>query len=363
MTPTSKSVKLFNLQERKNATGTVTEVDIYQWKNTLIDNLKRETDYAEHCLPTSRWGLEKTPNRGFEDEIEGDGTARLKADQVDSMLTKIASYAPKSIVREIIRRTTKLEDIWSVAKDWAGIKSTGTKHLEYFKVKKSYQKWDKEESPQEYFYRLRDAMEDTLIRREDNIREHGKLVIEQEEMTPTINSIVVLDWLEAIGGPQLIEHIHRIYATDLENVTLASLQNKIWKNLPALLHEIEESQELQISQCNAHEKGVCRQVTSYRNQNKFEKPFMRNKQFSKKPRGKSYTSQPSQRQNKKFCKLCKASGSQSFRSHDLSECWLITDVERNAIAQAAAKANALFACDEEQSSNNDFIQEETEEEL
>ena len=120
----------------------------------MIDNLKRETDYAEHCLPTSRWGLEKTPNRGFEDEIEGDGTARLKADQVDSMLTKIASYAPKSIVREIIRRTTKLEDIWSVAKDWAGIKSNGTKHLEYFKIKKKLPEMGQRRKPSRIFLQI-----------------------------------------------------------------------------------------------------------------------------------------------------------------------------------------------------------------
>ena len=51
----SKSVKLFNLEDRKNSSGSaITEVDIFQWKNTLIDNLKRETDFADLC--TSRPG-------------------------------------------------------------------------------------------------------------------------------------------------------------------------------------------------------------------------------------------------------------------------------------------------------------------
>ena len=54
MDRTSKAVKLFNLEERKNAAGSVTEIDIFQWKNALLDNIKREKDYQEHCLDSSR---------------------------------------------------------------------------------------------------------------------------------------------------------------------------------------------------------------------------------------------------------------------------------------------------------------------
>ena len=116
----SKSVKLFNLEERKNLTGTaITEVDIFQWKNTLIDNLKRDTEFQDLCTETARWDFENVTNRGFQDTVDGDGSALRKASRVHSMLTKIASYAPKSIVREITRRTRSLTDIWNIARDWA----------------------------------------------------------------------------------------------------------------------------------------------------------------------------------------------------------------------------------------------------
>ena len=39
-------------------------------------------------------------------------------------------------------------------------------------------------------------------------------------MTPCINSLVVMDWVDAIGGAPLVEHVHRVYAKDLETVTL-----------------------------------------------------------------------------------------------------------------------------------------------
>ena len=109
----------------------------------------------------------------------------------------------------------------------------------YYKTKNSYLKIDKEETKQEFYYRLRDAMEDTLILGKDNITDDGKVVTEDEDMTPTVKSMVVLDWLDAIGGPPLVEHVHRVYAKELETNTLASLQSRIWKNMTALMREVE----------------------------------------------------------------------------------------------------------------------------
>ena len=236
----SKSVKLFNLEDRKHSSGTaITEVDIFQWKNTLIDNLKRETDFADFCKDEAKWEFEKVPNRGFADAVADDGTGAKKAATVHSMLTKIASYAPKSIVREITRRTRSLADVWNIARDWAGIQSTGAKHLDYYKVKRSYLKDDKEETMQEFYYRLRDAMEDTLIRSDDKIIDDGGVVNIDEDMTPTVKSLVVLDWLDAIKGPALVEHVHRVYAKELETCTLASLQSRLWKNMDSLVRECE----------------------------------------------------------------------------------------------------------------------------
>ena len=350
----SKSVKLFNLEERKNATGSITDVDIYQWKNTLLDHLRREPEFKEHVLESSRWQTEKVKNRGFEDVEENDGNARKKADQVASMLTKIASYAPKALVREITKRTTCLEDVWAITREWAGIHSYGTKHLEYYKVKNSYLKDDTEESPQEFFYRLRAAMEDTLVQRSDNLRDNGKMITEDEDMTPTVRSLIVLDWMHAIGGPALVEHVHRAYATELETTTLASLQPRIWKNLSALMREIEETEDrIKVSRCSVP-KEQCRYVKSISNAKKTKQqrfPIKRNQEkYAQKYNNTSEL----------FCKLCKASGSKNFRSHNIAECWLLSDVDRKAISNASAKANALFAYEEELDENSDVDHTEKE---
>ena len=44
-------------------------------------------------------------------------------------------------------------------------------------------------------------MEDTLLSRSDNIKE-------VEDMTLCLNSMVVIDWVDAIGSAPLVEHIH-----------------------------------------------------------------------------------------------------------------------------------------------------------
>ena len=72
----------------------------------------------------------------------------------------------------------------------------------------------------------------------------------------------------------------------------------------------------------------------------------------------------SQRTNRSlFCKLCKASGYPNYRSHDIAECWLLTDIDRKSIAKAAAKANTLFAIeDDDEESLSETPTDDTEEE-
>ena len=75
--------------------------------------------------------IEKVP-------VVGDGSAQKKSEQVKSLLTKIASYAPKTIVREITTRTKCLADIWNISQKRAGLQSSGSKHLDYYRNKEEF---------------------------------------------------------------------------------------------------------------------------------------------------------------------------------------------------------------------------------
>ena len=59
------------------------------------------------------------------------------------------------------------------------------------------------------FFSLRNAKEDCLLLSADNggnVKFHGKISTEDEDLTPTLESDVVLDWLESLGGTKLVEH-------------------------------------------------------------------------------------------------------------------------------------------------------------
>jgi hypothetical protein len=50
-----------------------------------------------------------------------------------------------------------------------------------------------------------------------------------------------LDWLEAVGGPQLQEQVFRVYSKDLETCTLTDIRIRISDNLKVLLAEAENT--------------------------------------------------------------------------------------------------------------------------
>ena len=366
MTTSYKSSKLFNIEDRKRHTGKpTTEVDIFQWRSTLLEELRKNDQFADHLKTTATWKPPKTENRGF-----AGADAEKKAKQVDDLLTKIASYSPSCLVRAISKRTTCLEDIWALVRDWAGIQTTGSRHLNYYRVKHSW-KPDGEETKQEFFYRLKDSMEDTLVLATDNITEDGHKVSEDEDMTPCINSTVVMDWIDAIGGAPLVEHVHRVYAKDLETVTLGSLQSRISKNLDSLIHEIDEQQQAQINRVFHHQPSP-RQTPRPGSQSRPRagppsfSPFppspavtRRPPQFSSKPPMPAYSSPrptTSLRSKAVYCKLCR-----SQNDHFISYCPYLSEFDRNQIAKARLTSSSLPEDQDTTEYEEEFEAPETEE--
>ena len=186
-------------------------------------------------------------------------------------------------------------------------------------------------------------------------------------MTPTVKSLVVLDWLDAIGGPQLVEHIHRVYAKELETVTLTSLKTRIWKNIDSHLREIEGNEEEEpVKVFQSTSEAQCRVVQTNRGRGNNFRSSRPPRTF---PQGRASQTRTNtsrfsnyrggNRNSTLFCKLCKASNSPNFKSHSIAECWLLDDSDRMSISSAHAKARALFMTEE---ANEAESQDEEEEE-
>ena len=196
----------------------------------MLAHIKAEANWLP--LVNLEWDVKKVENRG----LDGDNAAR-DAVRLEQMLTFIGMYAPSSVFKEITQRRKSLKDIWTIIRKWAGVSPSGSKHLAYYKLKMAFDPAG--QAYQEFYYALRDAKEDCLIQSTSNIQFNGAAVTEDEELTPCIEADVTMDWLHAIGGAPLVQHVFRVYNKELDTVSLADLQERISLNLPTLITEAE----------------------------------------------------------------------------------------------------------------------------
>ena len=137
-----------------------------------------------------------------------------------------------------------------------------------------------------------------------------------------------MDWIEAIGGSPLVEHVFRVYAKDLENNTLGSLQTRISKNLDSLMLEVQEFEQAKINRVAAKNTmmsppGIKKTPWQKSKPNiSYKAPFLTT------PR--QPPTQYSQPQSRRHCKLCKSS------THFISSCPSLTDADRHAIGKIRA---------------------------
>ena len=87
-----KSSKLFNLEDRKRQTGkATTEVDVFQWKSTLLEELRKNAEFTNHLKSTATWKPPKVANRGF-----GGAEPEKQSKQVDDLLRSPPTPRPAS---------------------------------------------------------------------------------------------------------------------------------------------------------------------------------------------------------------------------------------------------------------------------
>ena len=153
------------------------------------------------------------------------------------MLEYVSQYAPNTLYRDITLRATGLAAVWTLVRDWAGLKASGCKQQVFFTVKHSHDH-NGDITPTDFFFSLRNAKEDCLLisaTRGGNVKFHSSVPAEDEDLTPTLESDIVLDWLDSLGSAKLVEHTFRVFAKDLETQSLADMRQRISDNLASLM--------------------------------------------------------------------------------------------------------------------------------
>ena len=131
---------------------------------------------------------------------------RLKSASIDGMLVYIAGYSPPPLLMAFTQRCRSLLKVWNLIRKWAGVQNSGLKLLSYSRLQNS---WDPagDTTAADFFYVLRDTMEDTLLTVRGNVKHKNQENTEDEVMTPALESVVVKDWIIAIGGQAFFEHV------------------------------------------------------------------------------------------------------------------------------------------------------------
>ena len=297
-------LKPFLIEEkREGPLNSISEATANKWIGNLTANIKKEENWLP--LTTATWGNKKTFNRGFPE------TDTTSANHLQQMLEYVSQFAPNCLYRDITARATSLSDVWILVRQWAGLKSSGCKQLVYFNIKKSFTNVQ-DMPPTDFYFALRNAKEDCLLLSRDSggkVSFNGLIPQEDEDLSPTLENDVVLDWLEAIGGSKLVEHIFRVFSKELESESLFDIRLRISESLPSLISETDIQAELNRASVRAPFK-----------------PFRKAESRQSPSTASSFNTAQRQR-----CKLCQQVNPQYAHTHDISSCNRLNQYEKRKI--------------------------------
>ena len=309
------------------------------WKDNLLYILSLETKFAPFLVSGAEWGKYSStnPHRGFTDDPGANNdppTGTKKEDKVkhlDLFLGQIANYATIISRNQIVRNSTSLKNIWSKLREHYGLQASGSKFIDLSCVRLIAG-----ERHEDLYQRILAFFEDNLLAAGDAITHHGEAVTTSEELTPSLENMVVLLWLERIHTslPGLIK---QKYGAELRNKTLASLKSEISQSLDSLLDELkgvdDNSRVMRMSASSSQRFGG---------------------QSSRYPR------QQQRPASRPFCCLCHASKRPAV-DHWLSKCPFLPEADKKRLQVRSVEVNDededLDGYEEETEGNLCFVDE------
>ncbi len=312
MASASKAPKQWSLQKDESLNS------YNNWKENLIYTLSLDKNFAPFIKAGATWGriTATDSTRGIVDD--GDEVvavnARLTRDQklaqLNLMLGQIANFATVISRNQITQNSISLENIWSKIREHYGFHITGSRFLDLLGIKLRMG-----ERYEDLFQRLLTFFDDNLLVTGSNLTHHSRAITNDEEITPTVENVIVLTWLERIhdGLPALIK---QRYGAELRNKTLASIKPEVSAALDSLLEELKSTDD----------SRICRTAPPYNN------------------RGTHFRAPAS-----KFCCLCRAAKRSGAESHFLSQCRYLPESDRRRMVNPKIRiVDALEEnCDEE----------------
>lgn len=313
------------------------------WRQNLVYTLSLDQQFAPFLVEGVQWGkkTKDAPLRGFTDDAatvaeDARRTAQQKVTMLELMLGQIANYCPVISRNAIVRNSTSTSQIWQTIRLHYGFKSTGGHFVDFADIQ-----LEPDERPEDLYQRLVAFIDDNLIKQGSGITHHDEEVNEDEELSPTLENMIVLTWLRLLHKdlPKLVK---QRYGTELRSRTLASIKPEISQAIDTLLDEVRASEDARI----------MRAVT-------YNFPPHRDPSLHKKPQYVQHTTKhiPTQRPTK-VCPLCQE-GRRVDIHHYLSECPYLPEADRKFILRARRISKVLDQCEAEEPGDEQYVDEET----
>ena len=208
------------------------------WCEQLMYHISNEDKFERYLLDLNKWKSTATANRGFTaDAVETNGskmTAEKKFINLKVLLGFISIHAPVISSSFIKEEACSLEEIFTRLRQYYDCRKSGTKIMEMFE-----QRCGPTETREACWEKCYSFMEDSLITKASGIKHCGAKLGNDEHLTPTLQNITVMIWLDAIHKdlPALVK---QRFAITLRDSTLYSIRTEISDAIPSLLQEISD---------------------------------------------------------------------------------------------------------------------------
>lgn len=282
------------------------------WRQNIQYTLSLDANFATFLLDQSEWKKKtnSTPLRGLSDDDENvpaasRRTATQKVTHLDLMLGQIANFCPVISRNTIVKNSVSIKSIWQAIRLHFGFQSSGAHFLDFAEIK-----LEADESHEDLFQRLMAFVEDNLLAVGGGISHHLELPSSNEDISPSLENMIVLQWLKLIH-PELPRLVKQRYGTELRSRTLASLKPEISQALTSLLDELTAISEIKV---------MRQSTTNQRSGSSQSRRYQRS------------ASNPTTRRAKQ-CPLCKQAGRASYE-HYLSECRFLPENDRLYLSKA-----------------------------
>ncbi len=308
----SRGPKHRNIEENETFSS------LCSWINRMKGILRKDSHYVRFLVadgPDSKWKTvaEGVDCRGLTDDAAGDPKVKkeVKLLYLTGMLEEIAEWTNHWLEPQIINESTSIEGVWDIIRSYFHYQQTEVQFISLLKIQ-----WEGpiKERPEHLYRRIMGHIHDNLLKKDGKLQYLQKPLTKNEEMTPTIERLAILHWLQLIDTklPQLVV---KTFSNELQTKTLKDIQPQISSSIDSLLEELKQN-DAQANFLQINEEIQASRVSSRR----FTRST-RSSQISKPSTPKSPAP------NKTWCRLCRAEG-RRYVGHSLANCGYIASSEK-----------------------------------